>query len=197
MAVSAEVAAAWARAAQFITSPAISQSRTAPLRTTVRLAATAVTVTRIMELEQEAGDFLEMAVTDAAGVVVVAAARVAMVVSAERPLTPTAALMVAEVAAAEHMFREERALAPRKAGLAVVGFSAEAVVEIPTATMTAANQPAREAVVAVVAVASTTFFVSWTIHVVGMAVRAPTAVEVAAAWAMEERAASAAAAVAA
>src|SRR5260370_28860046 len=67
MAVSAEVAAAWAQVAQFIILPVISQSRTAPLRTTVRLAATAATVTQITEVEQEEEDFLEMAVTDAGG----------------------------------------------------------------------------------------------------------------------------------
>jgi hypothetical protein len=62
--------------------------------------------------------------------------------------------------------------------------------------MTAANQPARGAGVVVV-VASTTFFVSLILHVVGMAVRGPMAGEVAAAWATEDRAVSAAAAVAA
>src|SRR5437899_9801176 len=108
MAVSAEVAAAWAQVAQFIILPVISQSRTAPLRTTVRLAATAATVTQITEVEQEEEDFLEMAVTDAAGVVAAAAARVAMVASAEPPLTLTAALMVVGVVVAEHIFLEER-----------------------------------------------------------------------------------------
>lgn len=186
-----EAVAAWAQVAQSITLLVISQSRTAPLRTTVRLAATAVTVTQITEVGQEEEDFLEMAVTDAAGVVVAAAARVAMVVSAEPPLILTAALTVVEVVVAEHMFLEERASAPRRAGLAVAGLSVERMVEILMATMTATNQPAREAVVVVVVVASTTFFVSLMIHVVGMAARGPTEVVVVAAWATEERAVSA------